>query len=475
MSTRISLKKVQKMKKIIWKLKKFIEENPPLDEEGKPKCWSESNWEENLTKEIPNWMNILKNINIWKEIKGVKPKRNYDCLLNVILQYAPPEILKDYLTSDNPEERKSAYRILIEDNAKRLTVALWQLLNTDTKIWLISKISDEVLKRSYPRFLENLHIFIHHPEYFFERLRRRYKIVPLIYQHVISLAFIEAIFNEELKTLHPLWLKLKATVEEASDLSSWKRIEEIEHNFKERIQRIAEKVKSIFSIFEHQYVFPSKNVLFDPSLLLDYKKAQKALNFMKEYREEFNFFISSSFINALKSDRWHNIARFFECAEDIPPQKIVGMLEEYSQYYTLFEAPKYIYYVYKEKYRYFLNNLYRKIEDWNLVRILFEEWIFLQEYSWIVAKSKKTFEKFKEAGAITIEFSEKAIDKIVKRTLKKKNDEFVNTFDKLRALGKWIAVGGASATSFMNPYIATLVGFSAGIFLLLDPEDYENG
>lgn len=46
--------------------------------------------------------------------------------------------------------------------------------------------------------------------------------------------------------------------------------------------------------------------------------------------------------------------------------------------------------------------------------------MFLQEFSWIVAKSKKAFEKFKEAGAITVEFSEKIMDKIVKKTLKKK-------------------------------------------------------
>ena len=64
------------------------------------------------------------------------------------------------------------------------------------------------------------------------------------------------------------------------------------------------------------------------------------------------------------------------------------------------------------------------------------------------------------------------MDKIVKKTLKKKDDDFVNTFDKLRVLGKWIAVGGGSISSIMNPYVNVLVGFGTGIFLLLDPEEH---
>ncbi|MCX7610055.1 MAG: hypothetical protein N2043_00510 [Ignavibacterium sp.] len=43
--------------------------------------------------------------------------------------------------------------------------------------------------------------------------------------------------------------------------------------------------------------------------------------------------------------------------------------------------------------------------------------------------------------------------------------------DKLRALGKWIAVGGTSATSFFEPHMGFLLGFGTGMFLLLDPAD----
>jgi len=47
----------------------------------------------------------------------------------------------------------------------------------------------------------------------------------------------------------------------------------------------------------------------------------------------------------------------------------------------------------------------------------------------------------------------------------------ISTFDKLRALRKWIAVGGSSVTSFLDPAFAALIGFITGTFLLLDPED----
>ena len=113
------------------------------------------------------------------------------------------------------------------------------------------------------------------------------------------------------------------------------------------------------------------------------------------------------------------------------------------------------------------------VDDRELVKILSEEWVFLQEFSWVVAKSKKVFEKFKEAGAVAVEFPENAVDKLVRRTLKKKDDDFLNTFDKLRALGKWIAIGGSSITHFLNSVTDSLISLGTGIFLLLDPEGCE--
>lgn len=274
------------------------------------------------------------------------------------------------------------------------------------------------------------------------------------------------VFHEGTDILHPLWIKLKGTIEEANDLASMQKVWQIEHKFKEKLQRMTEKIKSLLTYtFWGKYPFVSKNVLFDPSLLLDDEKAQKAFSFMKEHHEEFNFFILRSFYELLKendgSNKWYKIAQFFESKKKISPQRILEMLEEHRKYFNYFEIPKGLY---RKRHTYFYENLYKVVDDRELVKILSEEWVFLQEFSWVVAKSKKVFEKFKEAGAVAVEFPENAVDKLVRRTLKKKDDDFLNTFDKLRALGKWIAIGGSSITHFLNSVTDSLISLGTGIF-----------
>ena len=473
-------------RELINKLKKFIKENPPLDENGKPEWWSESSWEENLSKEIPNWKDILKSPDVWKEIRGVRPRRDYDDLLAVILQYAPPEILKEYLTSDDPEERKVAYKILTQDNGQRLTSRFWKLLDYDTKIWIISKIFKETIDKSiYLGFLRDLEYLLYDPDYFLERLRRRYKVASWVYPHIITLAFIGAILYEYegIDTSHPLWIKLKAIIEESNDLASMRKIEEIERKIEKKIQLINDKLKVLFPalqyIYQHEYPSVSKNVLFDPSLLLDSEKARKVFSFMKEYYEDFNFFIPASFYNILRENlnKIVKIVEFFNQERNISPRELLRMLEEHRRYYKIFEIPERFYY---EKYRYFYENLREEVEDRILAEILFEEWVFLQEFSWIVAKSKKTFEKFKEAGAVAIEISKNAFDKIIEKLarhkLNKKDDEILSTAEKLRGLGKWIAHGGITviSASVIDPIWAAAIGYLSSelVFVMIDPEDY---
>ncbi len=458
-----------KKKKLIILLKDFIRNNPPLDKDGKPTWWSTENWLEHLDNLIPNWRELLNYPEAWEEIKGIKPRRNYDNLLKIILRYAPPEKLIEYLESEDVIEYNCAYKILIEDNAKKLTSHLWKLLKTDTKIWLISKIVDEVFEGSCLKFLRKMDV-LHDPKSFFERITRQGYIL-WIYPYIIPLLVTETIFCEEMVILHPLWIRVKSVIEQANDLFSMRKIEELERKFKELFQRTFAGLQPLLQCsFLGKDSPVSKNVLFDPSLLLDDRKIIKTLNFMKMYHGKFNFFILSSFYRILRSNdtKSFKVMAFFEYKEKIYPEEILRMLDRFKRYFTLFEIPLG---PYREKYSLFYKNLSKEIEDHYLAEILFEEWIFLQEFSWIVAESKKTFEKFKEAGAVAIELYEKAVDKLIRRTLKKKDDDFINTFDKLRALGKWIAVGSSSATSLLNPLVATFVSLGTGIFLLLDPKN----
>lgn len=95
-------------------------------------------------------------------------------------------------------------------------------------------------------------------------------------------------------------------------------------------------------------------------------------------------------------------------------------------------------------------NLSKEIEDERLRNIVFEE--------------------FKKGGAVAIEFSKEAVDKLIRRILKKGVMSFINTVDKLRAIVEWIAVGISSGMLILDPIIGIFLGFSSGAFLLLDPE-----
>jgi hypothetical protein len=461
------------MKNDVEKLKDFIKTNPPLDEKGEVKRWGVIDWEKNLDELLPNWKDLLKNPDVWKKIEGIKPRGDYDDLLRVILPFAPDNILIEYLKSNDDEERETASELLMKDNAKRLTSDFWKLLDKDTKIWIISKIINKIKDRHYSRFLQDLDILYHDPERFFEILGQ--KNIYFVYPYIIPLAILEAAFYEEVDITHPLWIKLKATTEQANDLFSIRKIEEYEQKLKEKFQRIIEKLKPLWQlIIPAKYPFVSKNVMFDPSLLMDPQKATKAFDFIREYSKEFNLFISRSFYNFLKeygeSNKWYMVTEFFGYEKEISHSQILGLIEKHRQYLTFFEVPTKK--VYIEKYEYFYGNLSAELENnRELIEILFEEWIFLQEFSWIVANTKKVFEKFKDSGAVVVEFSNKAVDKIIRKTLKKREDEFINASDKLRALGKWIAVGSSSATTFLTPVAGALMAFGTGIFLLLDPDE----
>jgi hypothetical protein len=108
--------------------------------------------------------------------------------------------------------------------------------------------------------------------------------------------------------------------------------------------------------------------------------------------------------------------------------------------------------------------------------ILMEEWVFLQEQSWVVSRIKKPFNRFIDAGSVCLQFGGRAADRVINRTLKRRSSELVSKVDRLRAFGKWIAVGGPSVLGILNtPLIAVVALFIAGFFLLFDPSDYNTG
>jgi len=70
---------------------------------------------------------------------------------------------------------------------------------------------------------------------------------------------------------------------------------------------------------------------------------------------------------------------------------------------------------------------------------------------------------------ISEKFDPKILEKLVKRPLKKEEEDFIEKKDMLRVFGKWIAVGGPTALSGFNETFIVLSSILAGIFLLYDP------
>lgn len=119
----------------------------------------------------------------------------------------------------------------------------------------------------------------------------------------------------------------------------------------------------------------------------------------------------------------------------------------------------------------------RQIGAPEVAKILVEEWAFLTAQSWIVSRIKRPFSAFVKAGAFAIEGSRDSFDKLVARTLKKPASDLpigLAYGDRLRAIAKWVAVGGPSAASFLFhpilfPPMVALTGIVSGYFLLFDP------
>jgi hypothetical protein len=102
---------------------------------------------------------------------------------------------------------------------------------------------------------------------------------------------------------------------------------------------------------------------------------------------------------------------------------------------------------------------------------VFQEWIFLQERSWIVSRSRILFDRMKGAGGVCLELGNRALDKAARKVLSKDEEEALTRADKLRTLGKFVAVGGSAvvAGATLPPALAITLSLSEGVFALLDP------
>jgi hypothetical protein len=110
----------------------------------------------------------------------------------------------------------------------------------------------------------------------------------------------------------------------------------------------------------------------------------------------------------------------------------------------------------------------QRLDD-RIVDTRFDEWFYLTHSSTIVSRVKRPFTQLARAGALAVELMTPPVDRIVRRTLRLDELEPVKRAQRLRALGKWTAVGGDAALTFVAPWAAAAGTALTGGFLLIDP------
>ena len=223
----------------------------------------------------------------------------------------------------------------------------------------------------------------------------------------------------------------------------------------------------------------SNGVLIDPSLILAKNSIRNTFHLVEKSSTadtRFKFFYPASLRRLIQRDdlsvRNSSIKFFLQNAYPSDIGELRTGIKEYSDILSGFELTL----EHREKYGQVYEALYQELysgeelfsED--IANILFEEWVFLNEHSWVVSRIKKPFNRFVTAGSICLQFGNRTVDLLIRKTLKMKNDELISKVDKLRAFGKWIAVGGPSALGVINPIIPVFAAPVAGYFLLFDPE-----
>jgi hypothetical protein len=104
--------------------------------------------------------------------------------------------------------------------------------------------------------------------------------------------------------------------------------------------------------------------------------------------------------------------------------------------------------------------------------ILCDEWAFLTTHSWIGSRTRRTFEKFHEAGAVIIDWSKREFDDAARKTLESFKIEVprdLSTSHRCRAAAKWLAVGGPTVMGLIALEHRDKVELAGKVFMLFDP------
>jgi len=221
--------------------------------------------------------------------------------------------------------------------------------------------------------------------------------------------------------------------------------------------------------------------MIDPSLMLAKNSIANTFDQIRQLgkgKNHFRFYYPSSLRKLLGRYELEKespgIDFFLKNAYPSNPAQLLKLMDTHSPIFQPFEPKTEYRKKWAEIYRDLTEELdYRGELHAELLRdVLFEEFVFLQEESYVVSRIGKSFNRFINAGAVCVQFSSRTFDKLVRMTLRDtKQAEVIGNVDRLRAFAKLIAMGGVPAT-ILIPYTIVGILVAAGLvyFVRFDPE-----
>ena len=216
--------------------------------------------------------------------------------------------------------------------------------------------------------------------------------------------------------------------------------------------------------------------MIDPSLLSSRQTVNETFDLLRRHDEDFNFFIPKGFYDhVIKADVQTEspVLRYFRERAWYPTNEILAdLLRDNTSHYSLFDVAPDM----REKHESFRKYLttaeqdeISNVFDQTMVDIIFEEWVFLQERSLIVSRTKRAFDRFIEGGALVVQASDRHFRNLISRTVGEPEEE-LRRLDYLRAFGKWLAASGPPVLLLaVAPVWGAVLTSFTGFALVVDP------
>lgn len=216
------------------------------------------------------------------------------------------------------------------------------------------------------------------------------------------------------------------------------------------------------------------DAILDPSVISDRHRLEIFFRLAEKHAKEVEIYIPSFFfrLKNMTEEEKRSVGRFFK----LPGRRGIdfGFFQDVDlgKLRNVRSAPDFE--MRYQKHSEFLENLRIEVPDPAVYEILAEEWVFMNEYSYIVASIKRGFEKFLRAGASYLIIGKKGMDLALSLAVNGPNKNPIgaplNAFSIFRAVAKYVAAAGSSIGTTVIPNgVGIGVAIGSAIFLIMDP------